>query len=297
MVEHGVAWTPTIAKWLRPLSPSANRFRERENEILSNPKARLPAAVRALTEGPYNKLFKRYTPEQLDRAKMGYEKANAFIRRFVDAGGTLKEGSDPPTGMAGLLLHEALTMDVEAGVPPMTAIQAATLNVAKAFRKDKDYGSVEPGKVADLCVIDGDPLKDIWATQNVKMVVLDGRVVDIAFSEYQNPIPSFYSYQSIPSHLEIKPQFAIQGTGPTTLMVRGKGFWPFHRVMLKRDFGSIFNFNTVELPTKFISRDELTADIAPDLIAEPGTYTVTVKSDGELLPESGRAHFVVGFRQ
>ena len=296
MVEHGVAWTPTIAKWLRPLSPSANRFRERENEILSNPKARIPAAVRALTDGAYNKLLKRYTPEQLSRAKIGYEKANEFIRRFVEAGGTLKEGSDPPTGMAGLLLHEALVMDVEAGVLPMTAIQAATLNVAKAFRKDKDYGSVEPGKVADLCVIDGDPLKDIWATQNVKMVVMDGRFVDIAFSNYQNPIPSFYSYQSIPSHLEIQPQFVIQGTGPTTLRVRGKGLWPFHRVMLKRDFGSIFNFNAVELPTKFISRDELTADIAPDLLAEPGTYTVTVKSEGELLPESGRAHFVVGFR-
>ena len=37
MVEHGVAWTPTIAKWLRPLSPSAPRFREREREILDNP--------------------------------------------------------------------------------------------------------------------------------------------------------------------------------------------------------------------------------------------------------------------
>ncbi len=47
MVEHQVAWTPTIAKWLRPLSPSAQRFRERENQILNNPNADLPAAVRA----------------------------------------------------------------------------------------------------------------------------------------------------------------------------------------------------------------------------------------------------------
>ena len=63
---------------------------------------------------------------------------------------SLKEGSDPPRGMAALLMHQALAMDVEAGVPPMKAIQAATLNVAKTFKKDKDYGSVEPGKVADL---------------------------------------------------------------------------------------------------------------------------------------------------
>ena len=42
MVEHQVAWTPTIAKWLRPLSPSAERFREREQEILNDPECRSP---------------------------------------------------------------------------------------------------------------------------------------------------------------------------------------------------------------------------------------------------------------
>ena len=62
-------------------------------------------------------------------------------------------------------------VSVEAGVPPMKAIQAATLNVAKTFKKDKDYGSVEPGKVADLSIVEGDPLEDIWMTQNVKMVI------------------------------------------------------------------------------------------------------------------------------
>ena len=118
--------------------------------------------------------------------------------------------------MAALLMHEALVMDVEAGVPPMTAIQAATLNVAKTFKKDKDYGSVEPGKVADLSIVEGDPLQDIWVTQNVKMVVMDGKVVDIGFYKYKNPIPSFYSYQSLPLDLEIAPLFLIEGSGPTT---------------------------------------------------------------------------------
>jgi imidazolonepropionase-like amidohydrolase len=61
-------------------------------------------------------------------------------------------------------------MFVEAGLAPMQALQAATINVAKTFRKDKDYGTVEPGKIADLIAVDGDPLKDIWATQNVKLV-------------------------------------------------------------------------------------------------------------------------------
>ena len=287
MVERRVAWTPTIAKWLRPLSQSAKRFRERENQILNDPDADLPVAVRAVTENAYDKLLRRYRPEQLERAKSGYEKANEFIRRFVQAGGILKEGSDPPRGMAALLMHQALVMDVEAGVPPMTAIQAATLNVARTFGKDTDYGSVEPGKVADLSIVEGDPLQDIWMTQNVKMVIMDGKVVDIGFTKYKNPIPSFYSYQSLPPNLEISPFFLTEGSGPTVLKVRGQGgMWPFHRVML----------NGEPLPTRFVSKVELEAIISPEAIARAGTYIVTLKSEGEALPESNRAHLVVGYK-
>ena len=287
MVEHQVAWTPTIAKWLRPLSSNAERFRKRENEILNDPNADLPAAVRAVTDNSYEKLLKRYTPAQREQAKVGYEKANEFIRRFVEAGGILKEGSDPPRGMAALLMHQALAMDVEAGVPPMTAIQAATLNVAKTFKKDKDYGSVEVGKVADLSIVEGDPLQDIWLTQNVKTVIMDGKVIDSGFTKYKNPIASFYSYQSLPLDLEIAPLFLTEGSGPTTLKVRGQGgMWPFHRVML----------NGEPLPTSFVSKDELKATIPPEAIPTAGTYVVTLKCEGEAFPESHRAHLVVGFK-
>ena len=287
MVEHRVAWTPTIAKWLRPLAVDMARFRERENQIVNNTDADLPPAVRVVTDNSYDKLLKRYTPAQLDQAKLGYDKAKEFIRRFVQAGGILKEGSDPPRGMAALLMHQALAMDVEAGVPPMKAIQAATLNVAKTFKKDKDYGSVEPGKVADLAIVDGDPLQDIWMTQNVKMVVMDGKVIDSGFTRYKNPIASFYSYQSLPLDLEISPLFLIEGSGPTTLRVRGQGgMWPFHQVML----------NGQPLPTSFVSKDELKATIPAGVIPTAGTYIVTLKCDGEAFPESHRAHLVVGFK-
>ncbi len=287
MVEHQVAWTPTIAKWLRPLSASAERFRKRENEILNDPNADLPAAVRAVTDNSYDKLLKRYTPAQREQAKVGYEKAQEFIQRFVQAGGILKEGSDPPRGMAALLMHQALAMDVEAVVPPMIAIQAATLTVAKTFKRDKDYGSVELGKVADLSIVEGDPLQDIWATQNVKMVVMDGKIINIGFTKYKNPIPSFYSYQTLPLDLEIAPLFLIEGSGPTVMTVRGAGgMWPFHRVLL----------NGEPLPTSFVSKDELRTTIPPEAIPRAGTYIVTLKCEGESFPESHRAHLVVGYR-
>jgi imidazolonepropionase-like amidohydrolase len=287
MVQRNVAWTPTIAKWLRPLSPSAQRFRDRENEILNDPNADLPPSVRAVTENAYDKLLRRYTPSQLDRAKIGYEKAQDFIGRFVRAGGLLKEGSDPPRGMAALLMHEALVMDVEAGVPPMVAIQAATLNVAKAFKIDADYGSIQPGKVADLMIIEGDPLEDIWVTQNVKMVMKDGQLIDIGFRRYKNPIPSFYAYQTLPPDFELSPLLLTAGEGPTTLKVRGKGMWPFHRVWL----------NGQPIPTRYVANDELEAIVSADSISAPGTYVITVRAEGEPLAESHRAHLVVGFRE
>jgi hypothetical protein len=135
----------------------------------------------------------------------------------------------------------------------MTAIRAATLNVARTFKRDKDYGSVEPGKVADLSIVEGNPLEDIWMTQNVKMVVMDGKVIDIGFKKYKNPIPSFYSYQSLPLNLEISPLFLIERSGPTVLKVRGQGgMWPFHQVLL----------NGEPLPTSFVSKDELKATIS-----------------------------------
>ena len=287
LVDNKVAWTPTIAKWLRPLSPSAERFWKREQEILANPNARFPAAVRVITEYTTEKLFKRYNPDQLERAKIGYQKANEFIRRFVAAGGILKEGSDSPRGMAGMLLHEALVMDVDAGVPPMTAIQAATLNVARTFKKDKDYGSVEPGKVADLSIVEGDPLKDIWMTQNVKLVVMNGKIVQHEFTGYVNPIPEFNSWQQLSQTIEVRPLMITQGEGPTTLKVRGKGFWPFHRVLL----------NGQELATKFVSRSELEAVVPAELVKDVGMYKVTVKSSGEVIAESSPTPLVVKFRQ
>jgi len=287
MVEHHVAWTPTIAKWLRPLSPSAQRFWQKEQEILGDPNTNFPAAVRIVTEYTTEKLFKRYKPEQLEHTRIGYAKANEFIRRFVQAGGILKEGSDSPRGMAGLLMHEGMTMDVEAGVPPMKVIQAATINVAKTFHKDKDYGSVEPGKVADLSIVEGNPLQDMWATTNVKMVVTNGKQVDIGFHKYVNPIPEFNSWQQLSEHIDVSPAAVTQATGPTVLKVKGRGFWPFHQVLL----------NGKELETQFVSRNELDAIIPADAIPDAGMYKVTVKSRGEPIAESNPAPLVVRFKQ
>ena len=66
-------------------------------------------------------------------------------------------------------------MLVEAGLTPLQAISTASINVAQAWGKDKDYGSIEKGKVADVIIVRGDPTKSISDTQNVEMVFIDGK--------------------------------------------------------------------------------------------------------------------------
>jgi adenine deaminase len=236
----------------------------------------------------YQKVLERYNPEQLDRAKLAYENSLEFIRRFVQAGGILKEGSDPPEGMPGLQMHIGMAMDVEAGAPPMTAIQAGTLNAAKTFGKDKDFGSVESGKIADLAVIDGDPLKDIWMTQNVNMVVMNGKLMNIDFHpDWKNPIPTPLPPYSIPWDIEISPLAVDQNSGPMILKVAGKKMRRYHKVTL----------NGKELETRFIREELLEAIIPPDAITNAGLYVVKVISPRASGGESHAAHLIVRFTE
>ena len=59
---------------------------------------------------------------------------------------------------------------------PMEALAAATINPARYLGMDGDIGSLEPGKLADLVIIDGNPLEDIRQTDRISHVVLNGRV-------------------------------------------------------------------------------------------------------------------------
>jgi imidazolonepropionase-like amidohydrolase len=66
----------------------------------------------------------------------------------------------------------------DAGVAPMEIIQAATLNGARAYRLDDELGTLEEGKLADLLVLNADPLADIAHLRDIGMVIKDGRVID-----------------------------------------------------------------------------------------------------------------------
>ena len=72
---------------------------------------------------------------------------------------------------------------------PMKAIQGATLWAAEVIGQQKDLGSVEPGKLAAFMIVEGDPLSDIGATKNVRLVIKGGEVMDTTYDpKWVNPI-------------------------------------------------------------------------------------------------------------
>src|SRR5450631_4589832 len=84
-------------------------------------------------------------------------------------------GTDAAVYPHGQNAHEFELM-VQAGMPPMYTIQAATINAAQLLKHDKDLGTVAPGKIADVVAVPGDPIADISLMKRVSFVMKDGVV-------------------------------------------------------------------------------------------------------------------------
>jgi imidazolonepropionase-like amidohydrolase len=75
----------------------------------------------------------------------------------------------------GFSMHDELQLMVDAGLSTLTVLQSATINAAKFLGKEKDLGTIEKGKLADLVLLDGNPLDNIKNTRRIAAVVVNGR--------------------------------------------------------------------------------------------------------------------------
>lgn len=102
-----------------------------------------------------------------------------IVRLMNDAGVMLLAGTDLATAwqVPGYSLHDELVSLVDAGASPAAALGAATLNPARVLGRVDEFGSVEPGRAADLVVLGANPLDDISATSRIVAVVSRGRLL------------------------------------------------------------------------------------------------------------------------
>ena len=107
------------------------------------------------------------------------------LKSLFNAGGEdlIVVGTDEPVYtnlLPGFAYHRELLAMTYAGIPPAAVLKAATINGARALGIDDRLGSIEPGKLADLYVVRGNPLDDIKVARDIRLVVRDGVAYDPA---------------------------------------------------------------------------------------------------------------------
>jgi imidazolonepropionase-like amidohydrolase len=135
--------------------------------------------------------WKRFTEEivhdfntdDLATRKRFVEKELEVVNAMHHAGIPFLAGTDTPPGVyvfPGFSLHEELQRFVASGFTPLEALQTATLNPAKFLGMDDRLGTIEKGKLADMVLLDANPLDDIRNTQKIAAVTVNGRYLSRA---------------------------------------------------------------------------------------------------------------------
>ena len=170
IAETGVRWVPTIA----PIGGNGILFAQQPH-LLSDPRLRAFTSHGDYALAEEVELFSILDPQVLGRA---YTELLASLRQGHEMGVSLLAGTDAlnPNVFYGHGLHTELWHFARAGLPPIDVLRLATLDAAIAVGADGALGTLEPGKLADVVLLDENPLDDIRNTMTVWRVVLGGRV-------------------------------------------------------------------------------------------------------------------------
>jgi hypothetical protein len=176
MASSDTYWVPTLTTL--KMSAMANDPSFRRNSAL----AYIPYIVRTLL----------WEPDINRASQQGYDQEGRFVHADFYAAASAQVGTAHRQGVkllagtdnidtyvfTGASLHDELKMLVDAGLTPLEAIQTATINAARFSGLDHEFGSVEPGKHADLLLLNENPLSDISNTKDIFGVFIAGQYFD-----------------------------------------------------------------------------------------------------------------------
>ena len=119
---------------------------------------------------------KNIPPREFETRDAVLHPARETIRRVAQGGGIVIAGTDSPINPYALAYHTELEHFIDSGLTPFQVLQTATLRAAEALGEGANLGSIEPGKLADLVIVTGNPLVDIRNARKVRTVIKNGEV-------------------------------------------------------------------------------------------------------------------------
>jgi len=333
LVAHHVALVPTFMINFPGYPKEWDQFAAEARMLFTNPELLAyypPNAVQSALQS-----YTRIDQGELRARRMiGFQNAMRFHKMFVDAGGHLVvSGNTNDSWVPGVDLHQEMQIMADAGLTPMQIIMGSTKYPAEMLRKQNLLGTVEAGKLADVIVVNADPLQDIKNLDKINTVIQDGKVVELGYhSSYSSPFSNVaagtVSVEGLPWAVELKkttrgaeggprqsddkaipdppasPQPAIEKLNPIIVtqgdaaMVTLTGFNFVRR--------SVVYFKGKPVPFRVVSSTELQVALDPEALREGGRFDLVVKNPEPLDPfyvrsmwgngTSNVAHLIVNFK-
>jgi len=310
LVDHKVALVPTFVINFPGYPKDWAQFAEEGRKMFTDPNllTYYPASSVQSALASYVRIDQGAVRE---RRMKGYQNAMRFHKMFVEAGGHLLISGNTNDGKSpGLNQHHEMQIMAEAGLTPMQIIQGSTKWPAELIRKLDILGTVEAGKLADVIVVDEDPLQSVKNLEKISTVIFNGNVLELAFHPwYSSPFSNVGStsptVDGLPWVVALKnvsrragqdeegggaraagrglpnpvnsPQPAIETIEPC-IVTQGS---PMQTVIIK---GFNFTrksaafFNGVAVPYRAVSATELQITLDENLLRTAGRFDLVVKN-------------------
>ena len=305
LVAHHVALVPTFMINFPGYPKEWDQFAAEARMLFANPEllAYYPASA---AQGALQSYSRVDQGEVHERRVKGYQNAMRFHKMFVDAGGHLVvSGNTNDAWVPGVDLHQEMQIMADAGLTPMQIIMGSTKYPAEMLRKQNLLGTVETGKLADVIIVNADPLKDIRNLDKVDTVIQDGKLVELGYhanytSPFSNAAAQTVSVEGLPWAEDMKkatrgaeggprasdekgipdppssPQPAIETLNPiivtqgdsVTVTLTGFNF-------VRR---SVVYFKGRAVPFRAVSSTELQVTLDAEALREAGRFDLVVKN-------------------
>ena len=338
LLRNNVALTPTFRARLAPYPKDWALFAEQDRRFFDNadsnllayyPPDRIVAALAGYRAAPP-------TGAVAEKRRQGYLNALRFHKMFTDAGGHVIPGANTnPTRVPGNSFFNEVAIFTEGGFTPMQILQGATKWSAEMVNKGKDLGTVEAGKIADIVILNQNPLQNPATNlRSTSQVIFDGKPIAMGYhagytdpfhrmSDYSPPVSDLPWVKALraatagggggrggggvaamppdpaeapqPGIETILPVMVTEGSPTITLTLKGLNFVRRSQVL----------FKGVPVPYKAVNAQELAVTLDANLLKEVGWHEIVVKNPWPYNRDSGqpwgngtsnKAHLIVNYK-